>query len=151
MNETITRQARDMLAAASKAEVPSEVRAIAEDGVAKAREAYAIWTAAVEAGVKAMEELATVTQMAAKTMGDKVAGNTVANTEAAFAAAERLARAKTLPEAAQLQARFAQDQLALAGVQGKELFDLSTQVAKETAETLSAIAAKTANSIKKIA
>ena len=50
----------------------------------------------------------------AKTIGDKVLSHAEAAAEAAFDAAQGLARAKTLPEVAKLQAKFVQEQLAMA-------------------------------------
>ena len=69
--------------------------------------------------------------------------NANANTEALFDAAQAIARAKTLPEAARLQADFVQQQTAAASAQTKEFFELSSKVAKQTFETMNAAAAKT--------
>ena len=148
MNEQITRQAQDMLAAVVKTEVPAEVRAMAQDNVDKAREAYAKWTTAAQTGTKALEEILAATQLGAKTVGEKVMGHALANTKAAFDAAQALARASTLPEAAQLQARFVQQHLAIVSEQGKGLLELTVKVAKETTDTLTAIATKAANDLK---
>lgn len=111
MNEQITRQAQEMLAVILLTEVPAEVRTLAQDGVTKAREAYAKWIAATQAGTSVLEDIMVATQSGAKSVGEKVIAITVANTEAAFDAAQGLARARTLPEAAQLQAKFVQEQL----------------------------------------
>ena len=76
----------------------------------------------------------------AKTVGEKAIGNALTNAEAALDAADQLARARTLQEAAQLQATFAQKQMEAVGEQGKALFELSLKVTKEAAEALTAIA-----------
>jgi hypothetical protein len=151
MNEQITRQAQDMLAAVVKTEVPAEVRTMAQESVAKAREAYGKWTNAAQAGAKALEEMMVTTQSGAKTVGETVLGHAVANTEAAFDAARGLARARTLPEAAQLQVKFVQEQLAIVGEQGKGLLELTAKVAKETTDALTAIATRAAEDLKKVA
>lgn len=151
MNEQIARQAQDMLAAAAKTEVPAEVRALAQESLAKAREAFDKWNAGARQGAQALEEVVAAAQTGARTIGNKALGNTLINIDAAFEAAEGLARARTLPQAAQLQARFVQDQLADASTQGKELFELSVKVAKETADTLTAIATKAFEDLKKVA
>ena len=52
---------------------------------------------------KVVEELPVAAQAKTKTIGEKVVDNAVANTEAAFAAAQPIAHAKTLPEAARLR------------------------------------------------
>ena len=77
-----------------------------------------------------------------KAFGEKVLHNTTVNTEAAFDAAQAIARARSLPEAARLQADFMQQQLAVAGAQTKELFELSTKLARQTLESVNAAAAK---------
>jgi len=151
MNEQLTRQAQDMLAAVVKTEVPAEVRTMVQDGVAKTREAYAKWTTAAQTGSKALEEVMLATQAGAKTVGETIFGNALANTEAAFDAAQGLARARTLPEVAQLQTRFVQELLAIVSKQGKGLLELTVKVAKETADTLTAIATKAADDLKKVA
>ena len=69
--------------------------------------------------------------------------NASANGEAAFDAALAIARARTLPEIARLQADFMQQQLAVANAQTQELFQLSAKIAKQTFETVNAAAAKT--------
>ena len=135
MHAEITRQIRDMVAVATKTEVPAEVRAIGQEGVAKAREACANWTTAVERGAKALEDVILAAQSNAKIVARKITDDAVANTKYALDAAEQLVEAKTLPEAAQLQARFLQTQMTALGEQGNALIELSLKVAKETADT----------------
>ena len=84
-----------------------------------------------------------------RAIGEKVLQNSVVNTEAAFDAAQAIARAKTFPEAVRLQANFVQQQLAVASSQTKELFELSTKVAKQTFETLNVAATKGFEQLKK--
>ena len=50
---------------------------------------------------------------------------------------------------AQLQAKFVQEQLALASQQGKALLELSAKIAQETTDTLTAIATKSAGDLQK--
>jgi hypothetical protein len=85
----------------------------------------------------------------AKSIGEKVLRNTEVNTEAAFEAAQAIARAKTVPEAMRLQTSFIQQQFAAAGAQSKELFELSAKVAQQTIETMSSAATKTFEQLKK--
>ncbi|CFX07613.1 Phasin [Candidatus Filomicrobium marinum] len=151
MTEQFTRQAQDMFAAAKDARIPENVQAFAEESVAKSREAYAKFNATAQDGAKAMEEVMLAAQAGAKAIGDKLVNNTAVNTEAVFDAAEAIARAKTLPEAARLQANFFQQQFAVAGAQTKELFELSTKVTRQTFETMNTAASKTFDQIKKSA
>src|SRR5512145_2707670 len=142
MNEQFTRQAQDILAAAKDARIPENVQAIAEESVAKTREAYNKLSTVAKDNVKVLEEVMLATHAGAKAIGEKVLQNSVVNTEAAFDAAQAIARAKTFPEAVRLQANFVQQQLAVANSQTKELFELSTKVAKQTFETLNVAATK---------
>lgn len=151
MTDQITIQANQALATLANAEVPAELRAIAQQGVTKARDTYAVWAAATRAGVNALEEIAGIAHAAAWTVGEKVAGQVATNTEAAFAAAEKIARAGTVAEAAKLQAEFAQDRLAAAGVQGKELIELTAKVAQEATTAVNAAAKTAATAVKLVA
>ena len=149
MQDQMVQQARDVLTAVAKSEVPAEMQVLAQDSVAKARDAYAKWNAGAEKGARALEELIHLAQAGTKSVGDKALGNVLVNTEAAFDAADRLARAKTLQEAVQLQADFVQTQLGIAGAQGKALFELTLKVAKTTADGLVAITASAVGDFKK--
>ncbi|MEI9898855.1 MAG: phasin family protein [Hyphomicrobium sp.] len=93
-----------MFAAAKDARIPENVQAFAEESVAKTRDAYAKINAATQDHVKAVEEIVLAAQAGAKTFGEKFLHTATVNAEAAFDAAEAIAKAKTLPEIARLQA-----------------------------------------------
>ena len=149
MNDHITRQTQEFYAAAKDARIPENVQAIAEEGIAKTREAYEKINTVTKDGVKAFEDVVEAANAGAKTIGEKVLRNTEVNAEAAFDAAQAIARAKTLPEAIRLQTTFAQQQFAVAGAQTKELFELTAQVAQQTVETVNTAATKAFDQIKK--
>ncbi len=149
MNEQFTRQAQDMFAAAKDARIPENFQAFAEDSVSKTRDAYSKMTASAQDNAKALEEIMLAAQAGAKAIGDRMVHNAAVNTEAVFDAAQAIARAKTLPEAARLQANFMQQQFAVAGAQTKELFELSTKVARQTFETMNSAATKSFEQLKK--
>ena len=142
MNEQFTRQAHEMFSAARDAKIPENIQAIAEDGVQKTRDAYLKMNTAAKDGAKVVEEVMLAAHAGAKQLGEKVLQNTTVNTEAAFEAAQAMARARSLPEAARLQADFVQQQLAIAGAQTKELFELSTKLTRQTFETMNAAATR---------
>lgn len=142
MNEQFTRQAQDMFAAAKDARIPENIQAFAEDSIAKSREAFTKMQEVAEDNAKATEEVMLAAQAGAKAIGEKVVHNTAVNAQAVFDAAESIARAKTVPEAARLQANFFQQQFAVAGAQTKELFELSTKVARQTFETMNTVSSK---------
>jgi phasin len=149
MTEQFTRQAQDMFAAAKDARIPENFQAMAEEGVQKTREVYYKATAVAKDSAKVVEDVMIASQAGAKAIGEKILHNTTVNTEAAFDAAQAIARAKTLPEMVRLQADFLQQQFAVAGAQSKELFELSARVTKQTFETVNAAAAKSFEQIKK--
>lgn len=150
MNEQFARQAQDMFAAAKDARIPENIQAIAEEGVQKSRDAFHKMSSVAKDNVKVVEDVMLASQAGAKAIGEKILHNTTVNTEAAFDAAQAIARAKTLPEVVRLQADFLQQQFAVAGAQSKELFELSTKVAKQTLETVNAAATKSFEQLKKV-
>lgn len=149
MND-FTRQAQDMFAAAKDARIPENVQAFAEESVAKTRDAYAKINAATQDHVKAVEEIVLAAQAGAKTFGEKFLHTATVNAEAAFDAAEAIAKAKTLPEIARLQADFFKQQMAAASSQTKEFFELSSKISRQTLESLNSAATKTFDQIKKV-
>ena len=151
INDQFTRQAQDMFNAAKDARIPENVQHMAEEGVAKTREAYQKINAVTKDGVKLAEDVFLTAHAGAKTLGEKVMNNTMANTEAAFDAAQAIARARSLPEAAKLQADFMPQQFAIAGAQTKEFFELSQKVARQTFETMNTAATKSFEQVQKSA
>ena len=148
MNDQFTRQAQEMFAAAKDARIPENVQAFAEDSVAKTREAYSKMNAAAQDSVKAMQEIMVAAQSGAKTFSEKMLHTASVNAEAAFDAAEAMAKAKTVPEMARLQATFLQQQLATASAQTKEFFELSNKIGRQTLESMNAVASKTFEQMK---
>jgi hypothetical protein len=151
MNENFARQTRELFGVAKDVRIPDNVQAFAEESVAKTREAYQKINTVAKDGVKVIEEVVLTAQAGAKALGEKVLSNASANTEAVFDAAQAIARARTLPEVARLQADFMQQQIAVANAQTKELFELSAKIAKQTFETMNAAATKTFEQLRKTA
>ncbi len=149
MNEQFTRQAEQFFSAAKDARMPENVQAMMVDGVAKTRDAYEKAASAAKDQAKVAEDMLLASQAGAKTIGTKLMENTVTNAEAAFEAAQAIARAKSIPEAARLQAEFMQKQMAVAGAQTREFFELSTRIAQQTFETFNSAATKSFETMKK--
>lgn len=116
--------------------VPNGIQDMAQDGVARSRDLYRGTMAAAQGGAKVFAEVAETTWGSAKLLNDKIIQNMTANTEAAFTAAEAIARARSVPEAAKLQSEFMQLWFAATGEQLKEFVDLSTRVAQHVLETM---------------
>ena len=150
MNEQFTRQAQEMFNVAKDARIPENFQAMAEDAVSKGRETYQKMNDTAQEQVKTAEEVMLAAHAGTKAIGEKVLSNTAANAEALFDAAQAMARAKTLPEAARLQADFVQQQATAATAQTKELLELSAKVTKQTFESMNAAAAKSFEQMKKV-
>jgi hypothetical protein len=144
-----TRQAEDMMKAAKDMRIPDNVQAFAQEGVQNSHKAFVKVADVAKESAKAAEEVMLKVQSNAKTIGEKVLHNTTSNTEAAFAAASEIMKAKTLPEAARLQAEFMKNQFSVAGAQTQELFKLSTELAKSAFDQMNAATAKTMEQAKK--
>jgi hypothetical protein len=151
INDQFTRQAQDMFNAAKDARIPENVQHMAEESVAKTREAYQKINAATKDGAKVVEDVMVAAQASVKTLGEKVMHNTMANTESLFDAAQAIARARSIPEAAKLQADFMQQHFAAVGAQSKEFFELSTKLARQTFETMNLATTKSFEQMKKSA
>ncbi len=150
MNEQFTKQAQDMFSAAKDARIPENVQAMAEESVAKTREAYGKMATVAQDQAKVVEDVMLATQAGTKSLAEKMLQNTSVNTEAVFDAAQAVASAKTLPEAARVQADFMQQQVAVMTAQTKELFELYTTISKQTFETMNEAATKSMEQIKTV-
>jgi hypothetical protein len=149
MNEHFTRQAEQFFNAAKDVRVPDNVQAMVADGVAKTREAYEKATVVAKDQAKVAEDIMLAGQAGAKTIGAKLIENTTVNAEAAFDAAQAMARARSIPEAARLQAEFMQKQMAAASAQTRELFELSTRMTQQAFESFNVAATKSFDTMKK--
>jgi phasin len=150
MNEQFTRQAQDIFNAARDAKIPENIQALAEDNVARTREAYQRFNTVAKDGAKVVEEVMLTAHAGAKAIGEKILTNTATNTEAAFDAAQAIARARSVPEAMRMQAEYLQQQFSVAGAQTKELFELGSKVARQTIESMNAAAVRSFDQAKKI-
>lgn len=149
MNEQVRRTTEQFINAAKEGRIPENVQEMAREGVAKSREAYEKMSVAAQDQAKVTEELFRSAQAGAKVIGTKMLDNTTANADAAFEAASQIARAKSVPEAARIQAEFVQKQLAVAGAQTKELFDLSTRIMQDTFQSMNVAATRSFEQAKK--
>jgi hypothetical protein len=149
VQEDFARQAQDMFAAAKDARIPENLQHFAEESVSKTREIFHKFNASAKDSAKVLEDVVLASTAGNKAIGEKMFQNTITNTESMFDAASAMAKAKTLPEAAQIQAKFFQQQMTIAGTQTKELFELSTKVAKQTFESMNQAATKSFEQMKK--
>jgi hypothetical protein len=150
MQEQFKRQAEQFINAAKDGRIPENMQTFAREGVAKTREAYDKLSTVAKDHAKTTEELLLATHAGAKTIGAKLMDNTAANAEAVFDAAHAIATARSIPEAARIQAEFLQKQFAIAGAQTKELLELSARIAQQTLETVNTAATKSFEQARKV-
>jgi len=121
---------------------PGHVLALTEKTVTTSKEFYEKAAAAAHDGAKALTEIADAAWGSTKLLNEKLAQNLTANVEAAFAAAQQIAAAKSLPEIAKLQSEFVQKFAAQATEQTKEFVDLSTRATHHLFEKAQSAATK---------
>jgi hypothetical protein len=146
MTDPITKMFTDFVSSAQTGQHTGQVQTLFNDGLAKTREATLKSFAVAKDGAAAFEQGTASVQRDSGELATKIIDQVIKNTESAFAAMQALTQAKSPIEAAQLQTKFIQAQFAAAGEQGKELFELSTKLAKNSTATMTEFAAKaTAN------
>jgi hypothetical protein len=118
------------------------VQAFAEKTVTTSKEFYEKAAVAAQDGAKALTEIADAAWGSTKMLNEKLAQNLSANVNAAFAAAQQLAAAKSLPEISKIQTEFVQKLSAQATEQTKEMVDLSTRATQHLFEKAQAAASK---------
>ena len=142
MNQQSTHRIQSMLADAVDARIPENIQAIAERSVVRTRETYDKVKGLAADSATIAHDVLHAAQSGAKTIAEKALRHTEVNTETAFATALPIARARTLPEIAHLQANFLQHQVVTAAAQTKELFELSTQITQQAFATINAASVK---------
>jgi len=131
-------------------QLPKQVQSAIAKGVTSSRASFDKAAEYAKENLKTVEKIVLAAQTGSKEIGEKVLGNAETNAKAAFEAAATLASAKTLPEFAQLQTNFIQQQLSVMHRQNQELFQLSAQLAQQTFATLNSAVAKNFEQFKKI-
>lgn len=131
-------------------QLPEQLQSAIAKGVTSGRASFDKAAEYAKENLKTVEKIVLAAQTGSKEIGEKVLGNAETNAKAAFEAAATLASAKTLPELAQLQTNFIQQQLSVIHRQNQELFQLSAQLAQQTFATLNSAVAKNFEQFKKI-
>src|SRR5262245_23086272 len=121
--------------------VQKDFQALSEDAVAATKGFYDQATAAALEQTKALTDIADAAWSSTKMLNEQVAQNVISNIEATFAAAQRMAGAKSLPEIAKLQREFVQRFAGQSMQQTTELFDLSTRATQNVLEKVQTLKA----------
>jgi phasin len=123
-------------------EVPEQMRAFAEKGVAQARDSYAKFKDAAESGNTAIEAVVTAATKGANDYTSKVLEVVRSNTHASFDFAQELALVKSPTQFFEVWSGFARKQAETFSAQTKELAEIVQKTAVETSEPLKATASK---------
>ena len=143
MNQPVGKQAFDQAEKLFRETFsPGHVLALAEKTVTTSKEFYEKAAAAAHDGAKALTEIADAAWGSTKLLNEKLAQNLTANVEAAFAAAQQIAAAKSLPEIGKIQTEFVQKLSVQTTEQTKEMVDLSTRATQHLFEKAQAVASK---------
>jgi hypothetical protein len=142
MTDQWKREAKEMYLAAKNARVPENLSVLAEDVIAKSREAFDQFQSVSKDSTRSLETVLQTAQDGARTIGERVLRNIERNTELAFEAAEAMARAKTIPEILSVHSGFLQQQMTVSASQSSELLELSAKVTQQTMELMNAAALK---------
>ena len=143
MNQPVGKQAIDQAEKLFRETFsPGHVLALAEKSVTTSKEFYEKAAAAAHDGAKALTEIADAAWGSTKLLNEKLAQNLTANVEAAFAAAQQIAAAKSLPEIGKIQTEFVQKLSVQTTEQTKEMVDLSTRATQHLFEKAQAVASK---------
>jgi hypothetical protein len=143
MNQPVAKQAFDQAEKLFRETFsPGHVLALAEKTVTTSKEFYEKAAAAAHDGAKALTEIADAAWGNTKLLNEKLAQNLTANVEAAFAAAQQIAAAKSLPEIGKIQTEFVQKLSVQTTEQTKEMVDLSTRATQHLFEKAQAVASK---------
>ena len=110
--QDFTKQAQEMFTAGKDAKVPENISAFAEDAVAKSRDAFHKVSAAAKDNAKVVEDVMLTTQAGAKSIGEKIIAEHACKHRSRFRSRSAIARARTFPEIARLQANYFQQQFA---------------------------------------
>ncbi len=115
-------------------EIPSEMRNVAEQSVAQARQAFDGFMGAAQKAVAKLEDQTAAAQAGAKGASQKIVGYAERNVAASFDFAQRLARAKDVQEMMALQQEFMQTQMAALTEQAKDIGQSASKAATDAAK-----------------
>jgi phasin len=115
-------------------EIPSEMRAFAEQSVDQARKAFDSFMSAAHGTASALEGHATAVRKGSEDVRQRAMAFAEQNVGASFEFAHRLVRAKDLQEVIALQTEYVQAQIKTLTEQAKELGAAASQAAKDAAK-----------------
>jgi phasin len=128
--------------------IPTEMRAMAEQGVEQAKLAFTNYIQATEEAVSAFEQLVEASQVSAKGVSKKAMSFAQRNVVSAFEFAQKIVQAKDIHELIGMQTEFVRSQTEVLSEQLKDLGEIAAKAAMERVKDLGERATKTAMSVK---
>ncbi len=116
-------------------EIPSDMRAFAEQSVEQARKAFDSFIAAAHGTASALEGQAAAVRKGSEDMRQRAITFAEQNVTASFEFANRLVRAKDLQELIALQTDYVNAQIKRLTEQAKDLGEAASQAAKDAAKS----------------
>jgi phasin len=113
-------------------QIPQELRELAEKNIEQARAAYGQLTEAMTQAVRAWSAPSTVMASGFKVVQERAIQFAKENTDAGFALASELAKAKDLQDILRLQSNFAQTQMQSYARQAQELGGLMAEAMRSS-------------------
>ena len=113
-------------------QVPSEMRACAEQSVEQARKAFDSFFAAIQLAASSVEDYAAAAQAGAKEVQRKAVGDVERNIATSFEFAQKLLNAKDPQEVMRLHSDHMRSQIAALTEQARELGRTATAAAKSS-------------------
>jgi phasin len=124
-----------MQSPASSFEVPAEMRAFAERSFEQARIAFDKFMEAAQQTMNTLEGQSKVAQEGAKEISQKIMGFAEQNVATAFDYAQKLVQAKDPQSLMALHGEFVQAQMQVLADQARELTDIASKAARESAKS----------------
>ncbi len=134
--EQMNRATREMAEAITHGSIPASARETASESVRRTREAYDVMSSSAKERASEVQRLMLGNQSHATAVISQITHNMTVDSNAVFDAWAAVARARSLPEAAEVQADFVQSQLAMLGQQSQELFQLALRGLRERLKEL---------------
>lgn len=114
-------------------EIPEQMREVADKSVEQARHAFDEFLAATQKALSTAEGSAKTVSEGAADLSRQSLAYVEENVAASFDLARRLVQARTVQEIAALQQEFLRRQMKAMTEQGRQLGEMATRMAKETA------------------
>ena len=136
MNQEITRPEPETWSSIASTDVPDAVRKLVQDGIVTTRQACQNVGSVLKDNTDALGDIRLAAETAVTELQAKAVDNITQNMEAAWEAADAMARAQTFSELVRLQSDFTRQQLTAFANQSREFYDLSFQAAMQTTASI---------------